>query len=118
MKKNKNFKIWNDEGTKIVTDVYKPTSDFQEEEKIGLVAQSGRCSVSIPLNIAEGYGRNSDAELKCFLNTSRGSSYDIEYQLIISHKPGFILSDQLEDLSVQLDNIQGGITNLQKKLKI
>lgn len=116
MKKFKNLKIWK-EGIDIVTKVYKLTAGFPEEEKFGLVSQLRRCSVSIPSNIAEGYGRNSDAELHRFLNIARGSSYELETQLIISHELNFISTEQLETLSKQLNNIQGGITNFQKKLK-
>ena len=116
MKKFKNLKIWED-GISIVKNVYKITSEFPEEEKFGLISQLRRCSVSIPSNIAEGYGRNSDAELSRFLNISRGSSYELETQLIISHELGYISSEQLKILSDQLDKIQGGITNFQKKLK-
>lgn len=116
MKKFKNLKIWK-EGINLVSNVYKLTSKFPEEEKFGLISQLRRSSVSIPSNIAEGYGRNSDSELSRFLNISRGSSYELETQLIITHELGYISSEQLETLSKQLDNIQGGITNFQKKLK-
>lgn len=116
MKKFKNLKIWQ-EGMKVVLDVYKLTQKLPDEEKLGLISQMRRCSVSIPSNIAEGYGRNSDAELNRFLNIARGSSYELETQLIISSELGFISTAQLENISNQLNNIQGGITNLQKKLK-
>jgi len=116
MKKFKNLKIWK-EGINIVSNIYKLTSEFPDEEKFGLVSQLRRCSVSIPSNIAEGYGRNSDADLSRFLNISRGSSYELETQLIISHELGYISSKQLEMLSIKLDNLQGGITNFQKKLR-
>ena len=115
MKKFKNLKIWK-EGINIVSNIYKLTSEFPDEEKFGLVSQLRRCSVSIPSNIAEGYGRNSDADFSRFLNISRGSSYELETQLIISHELGYISSEQLEMLCIKLDNLQGGITNFQKKL--
>jgi four helix bundle protein len=65
MKKFKNLKIWQ-EGINVVLNVYKITSLFPDEEKFGLISQMRRCSVSIPSNIAEGYGRNSDAEMNRF----------------------------------------------------
>jgi len=116
MKKFKNLNIWK-EGIDLVANVYKLTAHFPEEEKFGLISQMRRCAVSIPSNIAEGYGRNSDSELNRFLNISRGSSYELETQLIICDKLGYILKEQLETIISQLDNIQGGITNFQKKLK-
>jgi len=117
MKKIKNLKIWQ-EGIKIVLDIYKLTKKFLVEEKFGLISQMRRCAVSVPSNIAEGYGRNSDAELNRFLNIARGSSYELETQLIISSELGFITVSQLERLAEQLDCIQLGITNLQKNIKI
>ena len=116
MKKFKNLKIWQ-EGIEIVTNVYQLTSEFPEEEKFGLVSQIRRSAVSIPSNIAEGYGRDSDSELNRFLNISRGSSYELETQLIISFNLGYITSEQLEKMTSTLNIIQGGITNFQKKLK-
>ncbi|MBT3382401.1 MAG: four helix bundle protein [Prolixibacteraceae bacterium] len=116
MKKFKNLKIWQ-EGIKIVFIVYKITSQFPKEEKYGLISQIRRCSISIPSNIAEGYGRNSDAEMNRFLNIARGSSYELETQLIISTELGFMDTKQLNNLTEQLENIQRGITNFQKKLK-
>ena len=83
MKKFENLKIWR-VGINIVTNVYKLTSEFPEEEKFGLVSQIRRCSVSIPSNIAEGYGRNSDAELSRFLNISRGSAMELKSHLYVA----------------------------------
>ena len=116
MKKFKNLKIWQ-EGIKVVLSVYKITSQFPDEEKFGLTSQIRRCSISISSNIAEGYGRNSDAEMNRFLNIARGSSYELETQLIISAELGFMEEKVLQELSEQLDIIQRGITNFQKKLK-
>ena len=116
MKKFKNLKIWQ-EAVKIVLEVYKLTKQLPDGEKFGLVSQMRRCSVSIPSNIAEGYGRNSDAEMNRFLNIARGSSYELETQLMISTELGFLASEELEKLLDQLDNIQRGITNFQKQLK-
>lgn len=116
MKKFKNLKIWQ-EGIDIVTSIYKLTSTFTEEEKFGLVSQMRRCAVSIPSNIAEGYGRNSDSELNRFLNISRGSSYELETQFIISMNLGYLSSEEVETMTSTLDALQGGITNFQKKLK-
>ena len=116
MKKFKNLKIWQ-EGIQIVTDVYKLTQKLPDEEKFGLISQMRRCAVSIPSNIAEGYGRNSDAELNRFLNIARGSSFELETQLIISTEFGFISPSQMDNLGEQINNIQRGITSLQKKLK-
>ena len=116
MMKFKDLKIWKN-GIQIVINIYEITSKFPEDEKYGLISQMRRSSISIPSNIAEGYGRNSDSELNRFLNIARGSSYELETQLTISLELGLINYNQLNVLSEKLNNLQAGITNFQKKLK-
>lgn len=62
----RNLLIWQ-KAMSLVTALYKTTKNFPKEEVFGLTSQLRRCSVSIPSNIAEGYGRNSDAEFIRFL---------------------------------------------------
>ena len=69
--------------------VYQVTGNFPTEERFGLVNQMRRCAVSIPSNIAEGYGRGSDKELLRFLYVALGSSNELETQLILSLELSF-----------------------------
>jgi len=69
--------------------VYKVTSNFPETEKYGLVSQMRRCSISIPSNIAEG-SRRTEKEFKNFLRVSFGSGSELETQLDLSNRLGFI----------------------------
>ena len=52
----------------LTSDIYRETKNFPKEEIYGLTSQIRRCSVSIPSNIAEGFGRNSNGDFKRFLN--------------------------------------------------
>jgi four helix bundle protein len=61
-----------------VTKLYKSTQKFPKEEVFGLTSQLRRCSISIPGNIADGYGRNSDGEFIRFLNITSGSLFDLQ----------------------------------------
>ena len=70
--------------------VYQVTGNFPTEERFGLVNQMRRCAVSIPSNIAEGYGRGSDKELLRFLYVALGSSNELETQLILSLELSFM----------------------------
>lgn len=79
----KELKVWN-KAIELATEVYQITADFPKEEKYGLTAQIGRSAVSVPSNIAEGAGRNSNKEFNHFLGISNGSSYELQTQLIIS----------------------------------
>lgn len=96
--------------------VYTITKGFPEEEKFGLTSQMRRSAVSIPSNIAEGSGRDSDKEFNHFLFIARGSTYELETQLIISEEIGLLNSEELKMFSERIDEIQRMITNLQKKL--
>jgi len=68
----------------LVTRVYKETGAFPADEKFGLVAQMRRCAVSIPSNIAEGYGRRASGDYLRFLQIAVGSVYELQTQLEIA----------------------------------
>lgn len=115
MHKYQDLKLWN-KGIDLVVDVYKATAEFPKEEKYGLISQMRRCAVSIPSNIAEGAGRNSDKEFVHFLSIANGSSYELETQVIVANRLE-LLSDELKnDLCQQLTEIQKMNYNLQNRL--
>ncbi len=78
----KELKIWN-KAIDLTVDVYKATASFPSEERYGLTSQARRSAVSIPSNIAEGAGRNSNKEFSNFLGIANGSSYELQTQLVI-----------------------------------
>ena len=80
IKSSKDLLIWQ-KGIKIVSLVYQLAKSFPQEELYALTSQIKRAAVSIPSNIAEGYGRNTDKSFSHFLDISRGSLFEIETQL-------------------------------------
>ena len=80
MHKYKELKIWQ-KAMELVTDIYKVTSTFPDKERFGLISQINRAAVSIPSNIAEGAGRNSDKDFLRFLLIAHASSYETGTQL-------------------------------------
>ena len=78
----------------IAEEVYKITKNFPEEEKFNLISQMRRCSVSIPSNIAEGAGRNSNKEFLHFLSISNGSTSELLTQVLLSKRLGFLLDEK------------------------
>ncbi|MBS1493160.1 MAG: four helix bundle protein [Bacteroidetes bacterium] len=112
----KKLNVWK-ESIELITEVYKTTSEFPSTEKFGLISQINRCAVSIASNIAEGAGRNTDGEFRQFLGTSKGSSYELETQLIVSNNLGYISIEELNILIEKLEYDQKMIHNLIKSLK-
>jgi len=113
----KELKIWN-KAIDLAVDVYKATSTFPAEEKFGLISQSRRSAVSIPSNIAEGAGRNSDKEFSHFLGIANGSSYELQTQLVISNKLALIDNTLMEGLLSQIDELQKMNYSFQQRLKM
>lgn len=88
--------------------VYQVTGNFPTEERFGLVNQMRRCAVSIPSNIAEGYGRGSDKELLRFLYVALGSSNELETQLILSLELSFMIEEDsrmLQGLNTEVNKM-------------
>lgn len=81
--------VW-ERSMKLNERVYKLTEGFPSEEKFGLISQIRRCAVSIPSNIAEGAGRNHDKEFAHFLAISVGSAFELETQISLSARLGFV----------------------------
>jgi len=88
-KTHKDLEIWK-EGIKLVTEIYKLTKDFPDEELYGLTSQMRRAAVSYPSNISEGAARNSNNEYIRFLYIALGSLSELETQIIISEKLNYI----------------------------
>lgn len=94
IKSYKDLLIWQ-KGIKIVSVVYRLVKHFPNEEQFALSSQLKRASISIPSNIAEGYGRNTDKSFNYFLDISRGSLFELETQLIIAKELDFIKNEDL-----------------------
>jgi four helix bundle protein len=98
----RDLKVWQ-EGKAISILVYRITSAFPAEERFGLVSQIRRSAVSIPSNIAEGWGRNTNQNLIMFLRNSMGSLCELETQLEISFELGFVNKQTFEEIQQRLN---------------
>lgn len=78
--------------------VYILTKSFPKEEMYGLTNQIRRCAVSVPSNIAEGIGRQSNKETIHFLYIAKGSLQEVETQLYLSFDLGYISEDELKNI--------------------
>ena len=95
----KDLKVWQ-KSMQLVRRIYEITVRYPADEKFGLVSQMRRCAVSIPSNIAEGYGREGEREQSLFLFISLGSSNELETQMILSHDFHYV---SIEDYSEIMD---------------
>lgn len=100
----------------LVTKIYETTKIFPSDEKFGLISQMRRCAVSIPSNIAEGYGRASTSDYIRFLNISRGSLYELETQLEISRNLHFFSEASFSSLEEQTNEIERMLSALIRSL--
>jgi four helix bundle protein len=100
-----------------VVQVYRVTEQFPKDERFGLISQLRRAAVSVPANIAEGAGRKSDKEFVYFLSNAQGSASEIETELIIGHRLGYLSDDELQQLCMALDRIGSLISGLTNYLK-
>jgi four helix bundle protein len=110
IKSYKDLLIWQ-KGIEITEKVYLITNHFPNEELFSLTNQMKRASVSIPSNIAEGFGRNSTKSYLNFLKISRGSLYELETQLIIAEKLNYISDSDLFQTIYNLIAEEGKIIN-------
>lgn len=83
MKDFHELKVWH-KAHQLALAVYRLTASFPREELYGLTSQLRRSSSSIPANLAEGCGRNGDAELARFCSIAAGSASELEYQLLLA----------------------------------
>jgi four helix bundle protein len=116
MHKYKELKLWQ-KSIVLVTSVYLVTRSFPQFENFGLVSQINRSAVSIPSNIAEGAGRNSDKEFIHFLSIAQASSYELETQLIISKNLNYLSLEELNHLSELIEEVQKMNYSIQLKFK-
>lgn len=98
----KNLNVWQKAMT-LTKQVYASTAGFPKSELYGLTSQMRRCAVSIPSNIAEGYGRGTNRELVHFLYISLGSSNELETQLILAQEFAYLSEGEADSL-MQMNN--------------
>ncbi|MCW5755621.1 MAG: four helix bundle protein [Phycisphaeraceae bacterium] len=81
-------------GVRLAKDIYLITEGFPAHERYGLSNQLRRASVSVPSNIAEGYGRGARQDYLRFLRMARGSVFEIDTQLLIARELGYLDQDR------------------------
>jgi four helix bundle protein len=111
MRNFRNYDVWTD-GVDFSIDIYKITESFPKKETYALCDQLQRAAVSIPSNIAEGCSRKSVNEFAHFLEFSLGSSYEVETQLEIAVRLGYIDKYQYDNAIEKVQSIEKRVTGL------
>lgn len=114
IKSYKELIVWQ-KSMKLVTMVYELSKNFPDDEKFGLTSQMRRCSISVPSNIAEGWGRLSRKNYIQFLRISRGSLFELETQVLITKELNYINDSVIiESLIIEISKM---LNSLIKKLE-
>ena len=116
LKNYKDLKVWQ-RAYQLCLEIYKITKGFPDEEKYGLTSQLRRAAVSVPSNIAEGYGRKTTPEYIQFLYIAYGSICEIETQILLAGDLGYIEPVKLEMLHEGVGEVERMLKALIKSLE-
>ena len=111
----KDLIVWQ-EAMNLVEMIYLTSQSFPKEEIYGLTSQMRRAAVSIPANIAEGYGRKTRKEYLQFLSISNGSLTELETHLLIAHRIKYLEYQTLVKIQNQIQSVGRLMTALRKAL--
>ena len=112
----RNLKVW-EKGHRLTLDVYAATRPFPRDELVALTGQLRRSASSIPANIAEGCGRNGDAELARFMDIAMGSASELSYHLILARDLGYLLSQNYDRLAGETEEIKRMLATFTARLR-
>ena len=116
MQSHKNLKVWQ-YAIDIAVEIQEITRAYPREETFGMVSQMRRAATSISMNIAEGYARGTDKEVLHFLYIASGSASELDTQLILSHRFGYIGEEDSSRLSEQVTVIRKMLSSLIASVK-
>jgi len=116
LKNYKELKVWK-KSYELCLEVYRITAKFPKEERYGLTSQIRRSVVSIPSNIAEGYGRKTTSDYVRMLYISYGSVCELEPQILLAGDLDLIENDELGTIKEDIAEIERMLKALIKSLE-
>ena len=116
MKDFRQLSIWQ-RSHQLTLAIYKLTRTFPGDERYGLTAQVRRSMASVPANIAEGCGRDSEPELKRFLDIAHGSASEADYHLQLAADLGYLTENEHHSLAKEIGELKRMIGAFSRKLK-
>ena len=115
MRDFKKYEIWQ-LSHEFTLEIYELTKSFPNNEIYGLTSQIRRACSSIPTNISEGCGRDSDSEFNRFLTIALGSANETEYLIILSNDLNYMTKEKSTSLIERINTIKRKTYQLKQKL--
>ena len=116
LKNYKELKVWQ-KSYQLCLEIYGINARFPKDEKYSLTSQIRRAVVSIPSNIAEGYGRKTTADYIRSLYIAYGSNCELETQMMLSGDLGYIDRDRLEVILGEINEVESMLKALIRSLE-
>jgi four helix bundle protein len=116
MRDFRQLQVW-EKAHEMTLAVYSSTSSFPKDEMYGLTSQLRRSAASVASNIAEGCGREGDAEFRRFLQIAMGSASEADYQILLAHDLGFLSSESHAALLARATEVKRMLATLIRRLK-
>ncbi len=116
LKNYKELKVWQ-KSYQLCLEIYGITARFPKDEKYSLTSQIRRAVVSIPSNIAEGYGRKTTADYIRSLYIAYGSNCELETQMMLSGDLGYIDRDRIEVILGEINEVESMLKTLIRSLE-
>ena len=116
MRDFKNYRV-GEKAHQLTLAVYAATTDFPKEELYGLKSQIRRSCASVTANIAEGCGRDTNAEFARFLRISAGSANELEYHLLLARDLGLLGAPEHATLDAKANDVKRMLATLTRKLR-
>ncbi len=101
----------------LIVAIYRITQKLPSYEQFGLTSQLRRAAVSIPSNIAEGYGRQSSGNYRQFLSVSRGSLLEVETQIELCVRLGYLTQPDTVSILAEITELSKMLTSLISKIR-
>lgn len=116
MRDYKNYTVWQ-ESHQLTLIAYQLTKSFPKEELFGITSQLRRATSSVPTNIAEGCGRESDADFRRFLIMAHGSATEVEYLILLSAELNYVSKSEFDEFTEKVIVLRKQLRKLIDKLK-
>ena len=114
MRDFRDLKVWQ-KAHSLVLDVYR-LSRFPSDERFGLTSHLRKSAISIPSNIAEGCGRESERELARFLSIAAGSASETQYQILLAYDLSYLKNEEYDHLNALVTEVKRMLYSLHQKV--